>query len=327
MPKFSPLTKNQPKHALTNMSINFVSLCGAGINPLANIAFAKSADGDDREEFSKMGPTASEVHVPAPIGSKKDKEEEPEVDPKRKPKVEKSSESTSTRLHTHTVSFDSPSDYQGVHTMPDFELPEGTPADVASYVAKLESDLLDTQDQLAKALDADKGGEPTKVEKADDSDDIEALIAKADPAVAAVLRKQQDEIKKAQAEADQAKEVAGAIAKAAADKAALAKAEELAPLGVETSEVAQTIAALRSTDPTLAKAVEGLLDSAKVAVENSDLFKEIGSSAVSKSGTKVEAIVADIRKAEPGLTHEQALAKAYTDHPELYAAYVNGKES
>jgi hypothetical protein len=317
--KFSPVTKNEPKHALTNMSINFVSLCGAGINPLANVAFAKSEDADDGlEEFSKSAPTSSDVHVPVPLGGEEQDKK------KRKRKLQKADESTLTPLHNHTLGLDSPTHPQGVHTMPDIELPDGTSADVASYVAKLEQDLLDTQDQLAKALDAIEGDD-TWVEKSDDSDDIESLIEKADPALAAILRKQQDEIAKAQAEADEATELAKSIIQVASEKAAIAKAEELAPLGVETSEVAKTIAALRSIDSELAKSVEDLLDSAKVAVENSDLFAEIGNTAVTKSGPKVEAAVAEIRKSDPSLSPEQALAKAFSDHPEFYADYLAGK--
>lgn len=321
--KFSPITSNEPKHALTKMNVNFISLCGAGINPLANVAFAKADDGEG-ETFSKMGPTASEVHSDKPMGSDECEEKKGR---KAKQKMHKG-ESTLTGVHIHTVVNKSTDHLQG-DDMPNIELPDGTPESVAEYVAKLEKALTDTEDQLAKAQEAlDAGAEPTPVTKADSSDDdIEAALAKADPAVAALLRKQADELAKAKADADSAKTVAASLAKAQAETAALAKAETYDVLGTETSEVAKTIAELRATNAELAKSVEALLDSAVAKVSESPLLDEIGVTAVTKSGPKLEAAVASIRKSDPSLSPEQAMAKAITDDPSLYKAYIENQES
>lgn len=330
MPKFSPLTKHEPKHALTDMDINFVSLCGAGRHPLANVAIFKAEppEGDHLATFTKSSPTSSEVHSDKPIGSDEGKPCEKCGKPKGKCKcIGKSDESASTRLHTHTVSSDiTPSFRKGDHTMPDtFELPEGTNPKVAEYVASLEKAVADTEDKLAEAEERLAETPVTKAEPSDD--DLDSLIAKADPATAAVLRKMQADTQAAIEKAEAADRLAKAEADKVARTEALAKAESLSALGFETSEVAEVIHAVRKADAELAAKVEGLLDSANTAVEKSNLFGEVGTTAVTKAGSQIEARIAEIRKAQPELTAEQAEAQAWSETKGAYTDYLATKEA
>ena len=61
-------------------------------------------------------------------------------------------------------------------------------------------------------------------------------------------------------------------------------------------------------------------------VEKSGIFAEIGKSSGAYSAAagavgKVEAIASDIMKSDTSMTREQAIAKAWEDHPELIAEY------
>ncbi len=59
-----------------------------------------------------------------------------------------------------------------------------------------------------------------------------------------------------------------------------------------------------------------LLDEMAETLERSGLFKELGSDR-SKEGADLNAIALEIMKADPKLTREAAICKAYEDHPEL----------
>ena len=51
-------------------------------------------------------------------------------------------------------------------------------------------------------------------------------------------------------------------------------------------------------------------------LESSGLFKELGSDR-SADGVDLKTIVSEIMKADPNITREEAICKAYEDHPEL----------
>ena len=59
-----------------------------------------------------------------------------------------------------------------------------------------------------------------------------------------------------------------------------------------------------------------LLDEMAETLESSGLFKELGSDR-SADGADLKAIVSEIMKADPNITREEAICKAYEDHPEL----------
>jgi 2'-5' RNA ligase len=61
-------------------------------------------------------------------------------------------------------------------------------------------------------------------------------------------------------------------------------------------------------------------------LKDSKLFSEIGSSNPGESDveTQVKAKVAKLREQDASLTHEQAEARVYSEHPDLYEAAMNG---
>ena len=103
-------------------------------------------------------------------------------------------------------------------------------------------------------------------------------------------------------------------------------AKKYAPLGEKEEDLAKTLYDMYQTNPDNYTAYVAVLDKSLGLVEKSGLFAEIGKSsgAYSTAGgavEKVEAAAAEILKSDTSMTREQAIAKAWTDHPELIAEY------
>ena len=103
-------------------------------------------------------------------------------------------------------------------------------------------------------------------------------------------------------------------------------AKKYAPLGEKEDELAQTLYDMKKSNEANYNAYIAVLDKSLGLVEKSGLFAEIGKSAGaygSAGGTaeKVEGIAQEIMKSDSSMTREQAIAKAWEDHPELVAEY------
>ena len=103
-------------------------------------------------------------------------------------------------------------------------------------------------------------------------------------------------------------------------------AKRYAALGEDEEELAHTLYDMHKSDPDNYTAYVKVLDKSLALVEKSGLFNEIGKSAGGYStagGTveKVNQIAGEIMKSDPRMSREQAIAKAWTDHPELVADY------
>lgn len=111
--------------------------------------------------------------------------------------------------------------------------------------------------------------------------------------------------------------------------------EELAkkyePLGEKPEELAKTLYDMKQQGDNVYKEYVSVLDKSLNAINKSGLFGEIGKSAyyggVAKSDAegKIEAIANEIAKSDPTLTKQQALAKAWEQHPELALEYENSR--
>lgn len=189
------------------------------------------------------------------------------------------------------------------------------PVEVVEYIDALEAhvDDLDAtiakQDETITTLSADKA--TNDVSKADA--DLTEILKSADPAVAAVIRKQAED-NKAMAERISKQEAADL------DRTMIAKAAALPHVGSDETPTAEVLKGAYAVSTEFGEKVEAILKAANEQIETSDLFKELGGgggeSTVSQS---VDAAAAEIRKADPSLTREQAIAKAYETNPALYA--------
>lgn len=102
-------------------------------------------------------------------------------------------------------------------------------------------------------------------------------------------------------------------------------AKKYAPLGEKEDELAQRLYDMKKSNPANYDAYVAILEKSLGMVEKSGLFAEVGKSfsgtATGDALAKVEAAANDIMKSDASLTREEAVAKAWIDHPELVAEY------
>lgn len=101
-------------------------------------------------------------------------------------------------------------------------------------------------------------------------------------------------------------------------------AKKYAPLGENEEDLAKTLYDLKKSNPESYDAYIKVLDKSLDLVEKSGVFAEIGKSASGNATgavEKIEAAANEIMKSDSTMTREQAVAKAWTDHPELIAEY------
>lgn len=156
----------------------------------------------------------------------------------------------------------------------------------------------------------------------DEQELFDALISKA-------VVEEEGTVAKAQPESEELKKMNEEVAElkkalAMKDMEAVAKGYEI--LGKDTAELAKSLYAMNQAGPEIYKEFVAALDTAKSERENSGMFKEIGKSRTEATGgavSKVEALAAEIQKADPSLSRVQAIAKAWEQNPELVAEYEN----
>ena len=110
-------------------------------------------------------------------------------------------------------------------------------------------------------------------------------------------------------------------------------AKKYAPLGEKPEDLVKTLCAMKTAGPAAYDAYVGALDKALDAVQKSDsnLLSEIGKSnhqyeAANGSVQKAEAIAKSIREKDPTLTQQQAMTRAFEEHPELEDEYEKDYE-
>lgn len=102
-------------------------------------------------------------------------------------------------------------------------------------------------------------------------------------------------------------------------------AKKYAPLGENEEELAKTLYDMKKSSPENYDAYIKVMDKSLDLVEKSGMFTEIGKSAsgaaTGNAVDKIESAASEIMKADPSMSREQAVAKAWIDHPELVAEY------
>ena len=189
------------------------------------------------------------------------------------------------------------------------------PKEVKDYIGMLEAELAaaDTEnsalsEQLSKSIPADADAE---------AELVRAQLAKADPAVRALIEKQQ-------AELDKVTEIAKAEREERLTREYIAKADQLPMLG----ERAKLPTILRKADELLpaedAETLRTILKAANAQIRESNLFTSFGvGGGETTTGQSVEAAARELLKSEPALTLDQAKAKVYDLHPEMLAQALN----
>ena len=172
--------------------------------------------------------------------------------------------------------------------------------------------------EKAKKDEEEYGYPKPKVKKEDGSLDLEAIPEEVRPAIEALWKEHEEAVRKAeelearlQEERDRqlTKEF---VAKAAEFRNLSAKPDDLGP-------VLKRISELSAEDYGL---IESVLKAADEALEGNRLLEEIGSG---MSGGEIMGEVEGLAQQlvqKDGLTHEQAVDRVLTMHPELYRRYL-----
>lgn len=105
-------------------------------------------------------------------------------------------------------------------------------------------------------------------------------------------------------------------------------AKKYAPLGKKEDELAKTLYDMKKSNEANYNAYIAILDESLGIVEKSGVFAEIGKSghggshvAGGSAVDKAEAKAREIQKADPTMSHDEAIAKAWMDNPDLVAEY------
>lgn len=105
----------------------------------------------------------------------------------------------------------------------------------------------------------------------------------------------------------------------------LAKAEQLDKLPLAPDQFGPLLKSIAgSVDAETFAKLEGVLTAANEAVSQGALFQELGAGGDggrTDAESKIEAAAAEIRKAQPDLSHAQAFTKALEQNPDLYAQH------
>ena len=229
---------------------------------------------------------------------------------------------------------------EGTPTLSDKNLPKETAVatinksdldpEVVAYIDGLEAEV-DTLSKDAEDIDAlkaeieDLKGTLAKSAPKDEEAQEEitkALLAKADPAVRALIEKQQADLKAAS-------EIAKAEREARLEREYIAKAEALPMLTEDKTKMATALRAIaENLAPEQAETVTTVLKAANEQIAKSNLFSSFGTgggeTTISKS---VKAQAEALMKADPNLTYEQAEVKVYEQNPDLAMSALNGEDA
>lgn len=195
---------------------------------------------------------------------------------------------------------------------------DALPEDVRQYITEME----DVVEQALAALgddgdeDEDEGSDSEKelvgVGKAAPAPSVDEIL-KSNPELAAIVKS-----------ANERAENAEAIAKAERDRRVehemIEKAAALPMIGAK-DELAAVLRKLYETVPEEAATVEKMLRTANAQLKESALYSEVGKSSPGLSDP-IASGVAEIRKAHPDLTAEQATDRYFSENPSAYAAYL-----
>jgi hypothetical protein len=306
---------------LTDMVIDEISLVPRGANQRADVVLIKSDDGSNDGTTRKGMPDTSDVHLDtanAPAKKKKKKKKGTSHMPQKLRDVLKALDVEETVIG-EIDDADLDTEYAKAD---DVEAIEAAHAEFKAETM-IKIDLLEASVEAAETL-----------AKADVEVDIEEAIAKSDPAIQAILRKQMVDTAAAVAKAEEATTLAKMerTERQTAELTSLAKSD-MKNIGDTDSNLGGVLLKLSdalSDDPETFDTVKALFKSASAAIEDSDLLKEAGkdgpgdstSTALGKLDTAAQALIA---KGDGEMTIEEARMAVLEVQPALYDEYRKGE--
>ena len=345
-----------PKHRLSKMRIDRVSLVDRPAHPDAEVVIAKRDESEDNlERFDKNtsyfvepdmiheDTSADEIEKEMDMGdemhdadgsSKKKKARKMPQDVLDHFKGMEKAEEDELVLDELDEDFEDAEDLEKFD-----ELLADLPAEVVEYIEKLEDTVIDLakEDDDYEYLEDDELDEADLVDdmKKEDDDDIvlededlgleddevEKFLKSADPRLADIVKSAVDRAEAAETIAKRERDLR-------LEKEFIAKADDLSHLPAKSDEVVALLKAVHTGAPRAAGAFEELLKRCNSAMAEGDIYKSEGqdesyatSSAVARWDSAVEAV----RKSDDSLSYEQAFASALDQNPDLYEEYLTGK--
>lgn len=217
--------------------------------------------------------------------------------------------------------------------------------EVQDFIVGLQTDLEESdaalQDTVTKAtawqaelttLRASASADAVR-KAGDDDAAFEAAIAKAEPATAEFMKMQrqankdlQERLQKQEAQDHQRTMVAKAQALPFIPGSDAEKAELFSKMYSVRVDVTKDDGTTESKP--IGELVETVFKAVNAQLESASIFTEIGNTgATLTNSTAIDAKAAEFRKADPTLTQEQAIAKAYEEDPNAYVAAQNEIEA
>lgn len=206
--------------------------------------------------------------------------------------------------------------------------------EVVEYIDSLEAEVdalsADVEKAEAEVIEkdaviADLQGTLEKSAPKDEDSEAEILkanLAKMDPAVRSIVEKQMRETA-------EAKEIAKAEREQRLEREFISKAESLPMLAEDKKDLAGLLRQVADALPQESvEKFETILKAANEQIAKGNLFSTFGKSGAETTVSKsLDGKAAEIRKANPDLTPDQALAQAYEENPDLARQAMTGQEA
>jgi hypothetical protein len=204
---------------------------------------------------------------------------------------------------------------------------DALPENAIALLAKCTGLALPESLNLKKDDVPDNAGKETNKEAAGELS--KEAIAKMDPEVRAIFEKMAADSHTATERAERAENIAKSLQDEKVLKEYVEKAEDLPHLAIEPLKFGPVLKALGEGHPAEFEEIFRVLKAADVALEKSELFKEIGKAGCGE--TSAEAAVyararATVAK-DADLTFDEAVAKVLEDDPELYERYEDERQT
>lgn len=187
------------------------------------------------------------------------------------------------------------------------------PTEVYEYIEALEASNAELVSELEKMAEGDDDDE--------DDDEDKDILKSADPRIVEILKAAEDR-------AEAAEQIAKAERDYRLEREFIGKAAELDSLPVKAEEFGKVLKSVADVvQPDDFNAIMGALTAANSAVASGDLFSELGKSTAfdnDSPSSEINKAAAKIIESDPGITREQAIAKAVEANPQLYTAHVRG---
>lgn len=196
------------------------------------------------------------------------------------------------------------------------EVMKGLPEEVRTEIVKLQEEAVKVA-ALQKQLE--------DLQKSKEGQNTAPTTPTEDPVLKGLPPQVQALIADLQKRAQTAEEIAKAEKEARITKEYVAKAAQFTHLGINAEELGPVLKSLAEVNPEGYAKLEATLKAANTAIEKSALFQEVGKSGSGTTGgawEKIEKKAEEIRKSDPSLTQEQAVAKVMREEPALYAEYI-----